>query len=43
MIGVPDDRMGEELCAWVRLSCAGSLEEKELREFCKGKVERFPT
>ncbi len=37
VIGVPDPRMGEELCAWIRASDA-ALDTAAVREFCKGKV-----
>ena len=38
VIGVPDDRYGEELMAWVRLAEGASLSEEELREFCADKI-----
>jgi fatty-acyl-CoA synthase len=38
VIGVPDERYGEELMAWVILRPGGSLTEDELREFCRGKI-----
>jgi fatty-acyl-CoA synthase len=34
VIGVPDERLGEELCAWVR----GDVTKEGLRQFCKGRV-----
>lgn len=37
-VGVPDARMGEELCACVKLVRDQSMTDKELREFCKDKV-----
>ncbi|EDS37635.1 AMP dependent coa ligase [Culex quinquefasciatus] len=41
-IGVPDERMGEELCAYVRLKDEGqSLEHAEMKQFCKGKISHF--
>jgi fatty-acyl-CoA synthase len=41
VIGVPDDRYGEELMAWVMLRQGASLTEDELREFCRGKIAHF--
>lgn len=38
VIGVPDHRMGEEICAWIRLHENESCTEAEIREFCNGKV-----
>ena len=39
--GVPDERMGEELCAWIKLNGGQSLDEAGVREFCKGKISHF--
>ena len=33
--------MGEELCAWIKLNQGHSLQEAEVREFCKGKISHF--
>jgi len=41
VIGVPDERYGEELMAWVVLRPGTSLTEDEVREFCRGKIARF--
>jgi fatty-acyl-CoA synthase len=41
VIGVPDDRYGEELMAWVRLRPGASVEPEDIREFCKGKIAHF--
>lgn len=41
-VGVPDERMGEELCAYVRLQDPTmSLDHAEMKEFCKGKIAHF--
>jgi fatty-acyl-CoA synthase len=41
VIGVPDERYGEEVCAWVVLREGADLDEDELKEFCRGKIARF--
>ncbi|HEU4977886.1 MAG TPA: AMP-binding protein [Solirubrobacteraceae bacterium] len=41
VVGVPDDRFGEELCAWVRVREGAALEEDEVREFCRGRLAHF--
>jgi fatty-acyl-CoA synthase len=41
VIGVPDVRYGEEICAWVVLKEGAELDEEELKEFCRGKIARF--
>ena len=38
MIGVPDERLGEEVCAWVRKKPDVDLTQQSLRQFCKGQV-----
>jgi fatty-acyl-CoA synthase len=38
VIGVPDERYGEELMAWVVLRAGASLEPEDVREFCRGKI-----
>ncbi len=41
VIGVPDERYGEELMAWVVLRSGASLTQDELREFCAGKIAHY--
>ncbi|MEZ4456985.1 MAG: AMP-binding protein [Gemmatimonadales bacterium] len=41
VIGVPDEKYGEELCAWVRLKTGEIATEEELRRFCKGQIATF--
>ncbi len=41
VIGVPDERYGEELMAWVILRSGASATEDELREFCKGQIAHY--
>jgi fatty-acyl-CoA synthase len=41
VIGVPDARYGEELCAWVKLRPGATLSLDELREFCSGQIAHF--
>jgi fatty-acyl-CoA synthase len=41
VIGVPDERYGEELMAWVILRPGASLTEDEVKAFCKGQIAHF--
>jgi fatty-acyl-CoA synthase len=41
VIGVPDERYGEELMAWVILRPGASVTEQEIKEFCKGQIAHF--
>ncbi|RWS08562.1 AMP-binding protein-like protein [Dinothrombium tinctorium] len=40
--GVPDPRLGEEVCAWITLrDPSATVKVDALREFCKGKLAYF--
>ncbi|TMM02246.1 MAG: AMP-binding protein [Actinobacteria bacterium] len=41
VIGVPDERYGEIVCAWIVLKPGASLDELALQEFCRDKIARF--
>jgi fatty-acyl-CoA synthase len=38
VIGVPDPKYGEELCAWVKLVEGESATDEDIRDFCKGQI-----
>jgi fatty-acyl-CoA synthase len=41
VIGVPDAKYGEELCAWVRLKPDQTATPEDIREFCKGQIAHY--
>jgi fatty-acyl-CoA synthase len=41
VIGVPDAKYGEELCAWVKLRPGAELSLDDLRQFCTGKIAHY--
>ena len=41
IIGVPDPKYGEELCAWIKLHQGERATEEEIRDFCRGKIAHF--
>lgn len=41
VIGVPDKRLGEELCAFVRVGAGANLNIDGLKEYSKGKIAYF--
>jgi fatty-acyl-CoA synthase len=41
VIGVPDVKYGEELCAWVKLRPGSELTAEQVREFCVGKIAHY--
>ena len=41
VIGVPDERFGEVIMAWVQLEAGAELGEEDMKTFCKGKIAHF--
>ncbi len=41
VVGVPDVKYGEELCAWVKLRPGSALTAEDVREFCAGKIAHY--
>jgi fatty-acyl-CoA synthase len=41
VVGLPDPRMGEELCAWIRLAPGEDADEDEIRAFCLGQIAHY--
>jgi fatty-acyl-CoA synthase len=41
VVGVPDPRFGEELCAWVRRKEGATVTEEEIREYCRGHLAHY--
>ncbi len=41
IVGVPDQKYGEEIMAWVQLREGAGASEDDLREFCKGKIAHY--
>jgi fatty-acyl-CoA synthase len=41
VIGVPDVKYGEELCAWIKLRPGAELTDDEVRQYCQGKIAHF--
>jgi fatty-acyl-CoA synthase len=41
VVGVPDVKYGEELCAWVRVRPGSELTAEQVRAFCTGKIAHY--
>ena len=41
VIGVPDPKYGEEICAWIVLKPGEALETEAVREFCRGQIAHY--
>jgi fatty-acyl-CoA synthase len=41
VVGLPDERYGEEVCAWVRLRPGASLTEEQLKDHCRGRIAHY--
>jgi fatty-acyl-CoA synthase len=41
VVGIPDERLGEVVVAWIRLKSEEASTEEEMRKFCEGKIAYF--
>jgi fatty-acyl-CoA synthase len=41
VVGIPNARLGEIVCAWVRLKPGVEATEEEIKEFCKGQIAYY--
>lgn len=41
VIGVPDAKYGEEICAWIRLHDGQTATADDIRGFCRGEIAHF--
>ncbi|AZA90695.1 Short-chain-fatty-acid--CoA ligase [Chryseobacterium nakagawai] len=41
IIGVPSERLGEEVMAWIKVRKGFTITEQELLEYCKGKIAHY--
>ena len=41
VVGVPDQRYGEELMAWIQLREGATLEEADVRAYCQGRIAHY--
>jgi fatty-acyl-CoA synthase len=41
VIGVPDPRYGEELCAWIKLRPDSTATPEDIRAFCQGQIAHY--
>lgn len=39
--GLPDERLGETVLAWIKLKADETATEDEIREFCRGRIAHF--
>ena len=41
MVGVPDARYGEEICAFVQARPGSAVDTESVRAFCSGRIAHF--
>ena len=41
VVGLPDEKLGESVAAWIKLKAGESATEDDIRDFCKGKIAHF--
>jgi fatty-acyl-CoA synthase len=41
VVGLPDEKLGETVAAWIKLKAGETAVEDDIRDFCKGKIAHF--
>jgi fatty-acyl-CoA synthase len=41
VVGLPDAKFGEEVCAWIRLKPGHKLTEEEVKQFCRNQIAHY--
>lgn len=41
VFGVPSEKFGEEVCAWIQLKSGENLDEDAIKDYCKGKIAHY--
>ncbi|KAM7298521.1 medium-chain acyl-CoA ligase ACSF2, mitochondrial-like isoform X2 [Ixodes scapularis] len=41
VIGVPDERLGNKICVWIKLQPYKTLSHEDIKTFCKGKIHDY--
>jgi fatty-acyl-CoA synthase len=41
VVGLPDEKLGESVAAWIRLKAGETGAEEEIWEFCRGRIAHF--
>jgi fatty-acyl-CoA synthase len=41
VVGVPDPKYGEELCAWIKLKAGAAASEDQIRDFCRAQLAHY--
>lgn len=41
VFGLPDDRLGETVCAWIQPTPGAQPDPEALRDYCKGRISHF--
>ena len=41
VVGIPDEKYGEELCAWIKVKSGETATEDEIRQACRGSLAHF--
>ncbi len=41
VLGIPDEKLGEAIVAWIRLKADQAASEDEIRDYCHGKIAHF--
>lgn len=41
VFGIPDEKYGEQICAWIQLRAGESADEEEIKDYCRGQIAHY--
>lgn len=41
VFGIPDEKFGEEACAWIRLADGAACDAEQIRAYCQGRIAHY--
>ena len=41
VFGIPDERYGEQVCAWIKVNEGATVSAEEIRDYCRDKITHF--
>jgi fatty-acyl-CoA synthase len=41
VVGLPDEMLGEQVCAWIRPKPGARLTEEEVKDYCRGRIAHY--
>ena len=41
VFGIPDEKYGEQICAWIQLCTGETADEEEIKDYCRGQIAHY--